>query len=189
MISDDCLLGARCHRPGGVHGSRSRPGAGACGAVAFYYRNWPLEPDYCVQLTLGGMLIVNHGMYRRAALDESAGSTKTGTCFYKADGDLCLRSWQAGYEVLDCPGALLEHHVAANSNVRETNNALLDRDRAAYLDCWRGIHHHDYRPDARGRMTLKFEDPQRTAERAWLGTSGSEPPDGESLSEALPAIR
>jgi glycosyltransferase involved in cell wall biosynthesis len=187
MISDDCLLLPNAIDQGAAR-FESAAGNRRVGAVAFYYRDWPREPDYCVQRTLGGMLMVNHGMYRRSVLDEVGWVDEDRYMFYKADGDLSLKIWQAGYEILDCPGALLEHHVAANSNVRETNNALLDRDRAAYLDRWRGIYYHDYRPDARGRMTLKFEDPQRTAERAWLGT-GSEPPDGKALSEAPPAIR
>jgi ABC-type polysaccharide/polyol phosphate transport system ATPase subunit/GT2 family glycosyltransferase len=165
MLSDDCLL-----LPGAVnHGlttferleSEGRRVAG----VAFYFRNWPDERTYYVQRTLGGRLFVNHGMYLRSAMEEVGWVDEERYRFYKADGDLCLKMWHAGYEVVDCPEAFVEHYAHANDTVRAANSAVLDHDRAAYVERWTGIYYDPDGPELRSRITRVFDDPARTAER------------------------
>ena len=137
------------------------------GGAAFYFRNWPGEQDYYVQHTLGGKLFVNHGLYTRAALEAVGFADERTYIFYKADGDLCLRMWQAGFEVIDCPDAFVEHYFNPAEEVRQSNNPALDHDRAAYLRRWQGIFYHPDRADARGKLTRHFTDPARTAERVF----------------------
>lgn len=165
MLSDDCLLLEDAVNLGLDRFERLGAGARRVGAVAFYFRNWPDEKEYYVQLTLGGKLFVNHGMYLRRAIEEIGWADEDRYIFYKADGDLCLRLWEAGYEVVDCPGAYVEHYPHASPEVRGSNNTVLEQDRRAYLERWRGIYYHPDRPDPRGRVAVKFEDPARTAEQ------------------------
>lgn len=166
MISDDCLLVPGAIDAGAAHFAEleqdeSRRVAG----VAFYYRNWPLEQEYYVQRTFGGRLMVNHGMYARWALEAVGWAEEERYIFYKADGDLCLKMWEAGYEVVDCPGAFVEHYEGANVEVRQTNLDVLNHDRLAYHERWTGIFWDPDGPELRARVTLAYDDPHRTADR------------------------
>ncbi|MGH7388990.1 MAG: FkbM family methyltransferase [Candidatus Rokuibacteriota bacterium] len=168
MLSDDCLLLRNAVSLGLQRFDELHAEGRRVGGVAFYFRNWPDETTYYVQRTLGGKLFVNHGMYLRQALEDVGWADENRYIFYKADGDLCLKMWRAGWEVVDCPGAFVEHHAHANTAVRETNTAVLDHDRQAYLERWKGIYYDPYRADQRGRVGLDFEDPERTADRFLL---------------------
>jgi GT2 family glycosyltransferase len=167
MISDDCLVLPESINRGIERFERLAKESRRVGAVAFYYRDWPHDRNYYVQLTLGGKLMVNHGMFLRRALEEVGWADEDRYEFYKADGDLCLRIWQANYEIVDCEGAYIEHHAHANTAVRQTNNELLNHDRVAYVERWRGIYYHPGQPDGRGRHCSSFVDQERTAERIW----------------------
>jgi GT2 family glycosyltransferase len=109
MLSDDCLLVPGAIDRGVARFSQLEGEGRRIGGVAFYYRNWPDERDYYVQLTLGGKLMVNHGMYARSAMESVGWVEEDRYQFYKADGDLSLKMWEAGFEVADCPGAYVEH--------------------------------------------------------------------------------
>src|SRR5688500_18179215 len=104
MLSDDCLL-----VPGAIDRGAARFSL-LIGEVALYYRNRPDERDYDVQRTTGGKLMVNHGMYARSAMESVGWVEEDRYQFYKADGDLSLKMWEAGFEVADCPGAYVEHY-------------------------------------------------------------------------------
>ena len=161
MISDDCLL-----VPGAVMNGLNRfKGLLAQGrsvaAVAFYWRNWPTAQEYWVGLTFGNKMFVNHGMYLSSALQEVDWIDEERYQFYHADGDLCLRLWQEGYEVVDCPGAYVEHFAHANYRVRQSNLLSQGADWQAYQDRWSGI----YSADSGGWICRSYDDPYRTAER------------------------
>jgi GT2 family glycosyltransferase len=163
MVSDDCLL-----VPGSVRSALERYRAlqqegRRLGGVAFYFRDWPDEPRFYVQLTLGGNMMVNHGFLVREALEAVRWADEDRYVFYKADSDLCLRLWQAGFEIVDAPGAFVEHHGHANESVRATNNAVLEHDRRAYIERWDGIYYHRHRPDLRRKVFCDFVDPHDTA--------------------------
>ena len=165
MISDDCLVLPGAINRGIERFERLTREGRRIGAAAFYYRDWPHERDYYVQLTLGGKLMVNHGMYSRLVLEEVGWVDEDRYIFYKADGDLSLKIWKGGYEIVDCPGAYVEHHAHAAPDVRDTNNATLEHDRQAYLERWTGIYYHPEQPDQRRRLSVSFDDPTRMAER------------------------
>jgi GT2 family glycosyltransferase len=170
MVSDDCLL-----LPGAVNNglklfSRLESEGRKIGGVAFYFRNWPREERYYVQRTLGGKLFVNHGLFLKKAVEEVGWIDEETYAFYKADGDLCLRMWQAGYEFVDCPEAIVEHYYDETEEARRLNvNETLGRDRAAYLKRWEGV---IYRPDTpypSGPIYTDYVDKTKLAERTWVG--------------------
>lgn len=139
MLSDDCLVvpGAIAN---GIQRFEQRLGDGAnLGALAFYWRNWPEQDEYWVGLTLGNKMFVNHGLYLTKALAEVGYADEENYMFYHADGDLCLKLWQAGYCCEDAPEAYVEHYSHANQAVRSSNLAMREKDWAGYLRKWEGI--------------------------------------------------
>ena len=157
MISDDCLLvpGAI---PNGVTLFENLLAEGQrVGAMAFYWRNWPEQQDYWVGLTLGNKMFVNHGLYLRQALEEIGWIDEDYYQFYHADGDLCLKLWQAGYKVVDCRTAFVEHcdHIKKSriSNVRDWNS---------YLQKWDGIYYDAAQNQIGGWLALSYTDPLKT---------------------------
>jgi GT2 family glycosyltransferase len=165
MISDDCLLVPGAIDQGVARFAEMDAAGRRVGAVAFYYRNWPEEQDYYVQRTFGGKMMVNHGMYRRAAMEAVGWVDEERYAFYKADGDLCLKMWEAGYEIVDCPTAFVEHFEGVDRTARKVNRETLARDREAYRQRWEGIFWHADGIDLRDRVELQHDDPYRTAAR------------------------
>lgn len=167
MLSDDCLLLPGAVSQGLARLAEAEAGGRRVGGVAFYFRNWPADPEYYVQFTLGGNLFVNHGLYTRAALEAVGFIDELNYQFYKADGDLGLRMHAAGFEVIDAPGSFVEHYSSEEEQVRQSNNAALAQDRVAYLERWKGVHYFPDQPDPRKRQTSPFKDPAGTADRVF----------------------
>lgn len=163
MVSDDCILLPNAIERGVAAFEERRARGTKTGGVAFYFRNWPCEREYCVQRTLGGRLMVNHGLFLREALEGVGWADEENYVFYKADGDLCLRLWQAGYEIVDAPGAFVEHYLDANETVRLQNNGTLERDRRTYAERWSRLAR-PWNSASMGKIHLSFSDPNRTAE-------------------------
>jgi glycosyltransferase involved in cell wall biosynthesis len=136
MISDDCLL-----LPGSISAAVTRIEAARkaglrVGACAFYFRNWPDEQRYYVQRTLGGNLMVNHGVYVREALEAVGYADEDQYVFYKADTDLSLKIWEAGFQIIDSPQSICEHYLDPAEAARISNNELMDFDRGVMRHCW-----------------------------------------------------
>jgi glycosyltransferase involved in cell wall biosynthesis len=139
MISDDCLL-----LPESVGASLdtvqvARASGRKVGGVAYFFRNWPVEPSYYVQETLGARLMVNHGLFAREALEAVGYANEEDYTFYKADSDLSLRIWEAGFEIIPATKSFVEHYLDEQEAVRQSNNSTLDRDRATYQLRWRHL--------------------------------------------------
>lgn len=109
MLSDDCLLLKGSVERGLAHAASLEKEGRRIGGIAFYFRDWPIDRTYHVQKTLGGMLMVNHGLFSREALAAVGYAEEDAYSFYKADSDLALKLWHAGYEIVDCPTAFVEH--------------------------------------------------------------------------------
>jgi len=165
MMSDDSLLVPGAIMNGVQHCEALRQQGRNIGAVAFYWRNWPEQQDYWVGLTLGGKMFVNHGLYVRSALEQVGWIDQERFQFYYADGDVCLKLWEQGYEVVDCPAAFVEHFTHSNEKVRASNLSGERSDWKAYLDRWRGIFYDDDRPDIGSWITKPHKDLHRTASR------------------------
>jgi len=161
MISDDCLLVPVAEMNGFRQFEEGLAAGAPLGALAFYWRNWPVKQEYWVGLTLGEKMFVNHGMYLRSALEQVGWIDEERYQFYHADSDLCLKLWQSGYTVLDCPTAFVEHFVHANRKVRQSNVESEAQDRQHFLARWSaGFADRPGNADCRYRQ---FEDPHRTA--------------------------
>lgn len=165
MISDDCLLLSNAVNLGIERFEEMEKAGKKVGGVAFYYRNWPVEKEYYVQKSLGGNLAVNHGIYAKKALEDVGWAEEDQYIFYKADGDLCLKMWLYGYEIVDCPGAYVEHYYDPDEVVRQSNNAVLDYDREVYVKRWQNIFYHPQWNEERGKITTDYEDKNRTVEQ------------------------
>lgn len=166
MISDDCYL-----LPGAISGALERMGeaerAGLkVGACAFYFRNWPHDSAYYVQRTLGGNLMVNHGIYTREALTAAGYCNEDDYAFYKADSDLSLSIWRAGYAIIDAPGAICEHFMSDAEAARIGNTATMDYDREKLRARW-GELIGNKSTRKMGRKLLDWRDPSKTAERVF----------------------
>jgi glycosyltransferase involved in cell wall biosynthesis len=163
MISDDCLLIPGSIQRGHDLFEELRTAGRRIAAVAFYWREWPADPRYRVGLTFGRKMFVNHGMYLREALADVGWIEEYRYRFYHADGDLCLKLWQAGYEVVDCGEAFVEHYRHANSAIRQSNLETQKQDEQAYREAWSGIYYNPEKPDAGAWVSLDFDDPHDTA--------------------------
>jgi len=163
MISDDSLLVPGAVMNGLQHCQSLQAQGRVVGAVAFYWRNWPEQHDYWVGLTLGRKMFVNHGMYVRSALEQVGWIDQDRFQFYYADGDVCLKLWQQGYEVVDCPSAFVEHFTHTNEKVRASNLSGERSDWSAYIDKWEGIFYHHDKPEIGAWVTKSHEDLHRTA--------------------------
>ena len=157
MISDDCLLVPGALKDGVANFEELLAKGQKIGAMAFYWRNWPEQKDYWVGLTLGMKMFVNHGLYLRSALEEVGWIDELTYHFYHADSDLCLKLWQAGYAVVDCKTAFVEHcdHVKPG---RISNS----KDWAAFLNKWAGIFYDPQLKNDGGWIYQTFHDTHRT---------------------------
>ena len=157
MISDDSLLVPGAVKNGVTQFENLRENGEKIGAIAFYWRNWPEQQDYLVGLTLGMKAFVNHGLFLRSAIEEVGWIDEELFDFYHADGDLCLRLWQAGYTVEDCKTAFVEHcdHVKPS---RISNK----KDWEVYLSKWEGIFYDPQKNNGGGWVYQSYTDPFKT---------------------------
>jgi GT2 family glycosyltransferase len=136
MISDDCLLLESCLKAGLERIEQARASGLNVGACAFYFRNWPEEDRYYVQRTIGGNLLVNHGIYTRAALAAAGYANEDDYVFYKADTDLSMKIWESGFVIVDSPQSICEHYIGIGEALRSGNNALIEYDRCQMRAMW-----------------------------------------------------
>ncbi len=163
MLSDDCLVVPGAIRNGLEKFSRE---GDDLGALAFWWRNWPENEDYCVGRTFGGNLLVNHGMYRREALAAVGFADEDEFGFYHGDSDLVLRLQAAGWACSDSPTSFVEHFALANISQRTANLETERRDWAALERRWI----HLGRPETDWEE-VSYDDPHGTVRRYW-GTRG-----------------
>lgn len=138
MLSDDCLVIPGAIRNGVKTFEAALDRGAKVGAVAFYWRNWGQQKDYNVGLTMGHMF-VNHGLYLNAALADVGYLDEENYKFYHADGDLCLRMSERGWDCIDSPDSFIEHYPHANQKVRDSNVAVSRSDWEFYSSRWRTI--------------------------------------------------
>jgi GT2 family glycosyltransferase len=138
MLSDDCLVLGDAVNNAIDHFDHLMSTGKRIGGLAFYFRNWPGEQNYYVQKTFGGKLMVNHGIFLKEALEAVHYVDEDTYLFYKADSDLCLKLWQAGFEIHASPNSFVEHYFDPEELVRIANNATLKQDRKACKAKWEG---------------------------------------------------
>ena len=109
MISDDLILSCGCIQKGFEMLERLGEQGDAVGAGAFFFRDYPRDLRYHVKRLPGGVVLVNHGFFLRAALKDIQYIDEHSFEFYAADGDLCMRLAGAGYEIAPLDGCLADH--------------------------------------------------------------------------------
>lgn len=135
MLSDDCLI-----VPGAIQNSliqldKLEKEGRKIGAIAFYWRNWPEMKNYWVGTTFG-KLFVNHGLYLRSVLQEVDWINDKDYHFYHADGDLSLKIWEKGYEIVASDNSYIEHYSHANLKIRKSNLKKQNSDWEIYNSKW-----------------------------------------------------
>jgi GT2 family glycosyltransferase len=166
MISDDCYLLSGSTRAALKHVAAASEAGVKVGACAYYFRNWPQDTHYYVQRTLGGNLMVNHGLYARQALVDVGYANEIDYAFYKADTDLSLKIWAAGYAIIDCKDAICEHFMTPGEETRASNDAMVHHDRRMMHVKWPGISRWELTPKI-GRVVSDRTDSAQTAERVF----------------------
>lgn len=151
MISDDCILlrNAVNNAMDILENNNEK-----IGGIAFYFRDYPIEKRYYVQKTLGGKMMVNHGLFIKKAMEEVGWIDESTYLFYKADGDLCLKLWQAGYKIIASQNSLVDHYFDKDEINRQKNNISLKHDRESYIKKWDGIFSFNDDKDLRGKIYL-----------------------------------
>jgi GT2 family glycosyltransferase len=146
LISDDSVVHPDTLANGVRHFEREVAEGRQLGAVAFYWRSWPEEKHYRVSSTLGNKTMVNHGLFLREAVERVGWIDGGRYDFYCADGDLALKIWHAGYEIVACRDALLEHFERVDPAIRQQNLTGLNTDWFRYLERWTGIYYDPAKP-------------------------------------------
>lgn len=129
------IVGGRLVFPGGVlqeAGARFRDDAGLTHPMGRGLPD-PFAPEHAALRDVGyvsGALL----MIERALFDELGGFDDLFAPAYFEDTDLCLRCHQAGRRVLYQPRASAIHYENATSERRADVEALLNRNRALFLD-------------------------------------------------------
>jgi glycosyltransferase involved in cell wall biosynthesis len=141
MLSDDCLVVPGAIKNGIHHFKMLRNQGRNVAALAFFWRDWSKAETYHVGCTLGEKLYVNHGMFLNQALRDVDYIDEDTFFFYNGDGDLCLKLWQKGFEILDSPDSYIEHYPHANLDVRKTNYDRFKHDLKNYLAKWEDIYY------------------------------------------------
>ena len=121
MLSDDCLVIPGAIINGYNHAETELANGRKIGGIAFYFREWSKRQEFFVGCTLANKMYVNHGLYLRTALEQVGFLDEETYFFYNGDGDVCLKMWHQGYEIIDSPNSYIEHYPHANITVRSTN--------------------------------------------------------------------
>lgn len=165
LLSDDCLVVPGAINNGYQLFEENLKSEEKVGAVAFYWRNWPEQRKYCVGLTLGNKMFVNHGMFLKKAVEDVGFIDENTFQFYHADGDLCLKLWQKGYACIESSHSYIEHHMHANESARVNNMSRQPEDWNHYLDKWRHIFYDENRNNIGGWIEKDYTDITLTASK------------------------
>lgn len=162
MLSDDCLVLPSAMQNGIDTFETQLKQGKKVGAVAFYWRNWPEQQDYWVGIAWGDRMFVNHGLYLREVMEKINFADEDNYFFYHADGDICLRLWEAGYVVVDSSKSFIEHYSDANTAVRASNQERQQKDWATYTKRWQHL-----KPPKQDWLTKAHRDPSHLADKYW----------------------
>lgn len=138
MLSDDSLIVPNAIKNGWSLAEDLRLQGRNIGAVAFYFRDYPLRKRYAVAVNIGN-LYVNHGLFLNEAV-KTVDYISEDYHFYFADTDLSLKIKHAGYEIIDSPNSYVEHYFDATPKLRSANNNnKKEEDRIRLIEKWFNI--------------------------------------------------
>jgi glycosyltransferase involved in cell wall biosynthesis len=107
MVSDDCWI-----HPGAImYGYHLMEGdtEALIAGCAFPFRNSLIDNYFMVYRAFGDKILINHGLYRKSALQEIGWIDEKNFKFYLADSDLSLRIWEKGKTISVAMNAYVEH--------------------------------------------------------------------------------
>jgi len=162
MLSDDCLVVPGAIVNGVNYFDEQLILKKNIGAIAFYFRDWPEQNKYSVNVEFG-KIYVNHGLYLNEAL-KKVGYIDEDYQFYNADIDLCLKLNQAGYNIIDFDKSFIEHFTHTGGKIRKSNNLKRDEDNNRIIKKWSGIYFNNYEElkNIRYCKEVSFSDPDAT---------------------------
>jgi len=135
MLSDDCLVIPGAIKNGYNYFNDILKSGKKVGAVAFYWRDWPIMDEYAVH-THFGIININHGLFLRSALIEVNYADEDSYSFYYGDVDLTYKLMNNGYEIITCKTSFIEHFLHANLKSRVSNLILAQKDRLNFIHKW-----------------------------------------------------
>lgn len=136
MLSDDCLVIPGAIINGYEFFNKTLSSGIKVGAVAFFWRDWPLMSSYAVH-THFGMINVNHGLFLRSALVEAGYADEDTYSFYYGDVDLTSQLMRLGYRIIPCNSAFIEHFLHANLKTRASNLGVAHQDKINFIEKWK----------------------------------------------------
>lgn len=138
MLSDDSLIISNSILNGLDLFEKELNRGRKIGAVAFYFRDFPVRKQYAVAVNLGN-LYVNHGIYLNSAISE-VGYCDENYYFYFSDTDLSLKLKYHGYEIIESKKSFVEHYFDATPELRnENNDDRKEKDRIRLIEKWFGV--------------------------------------------------
>ncbi len=165
MLSDDCIVVPGAIKNGCELFEKELNSGRKVGAIAFFFRDWSCQEKYHVGYTLGEKLYVNHGLYLNQALKDVDYIDEDTYFFYNGDGDLCLKIWQKGYEVIEGENSYIEHYPHANVAVVKSNHKKQKQDNSNYFKKWDGIFYDKKKHNIGLVVFKKYQDPFNTGEK------------------------
>ena len=162
MVSDDCMVVPGAIIKGINYFEEQLRSGKNIGAMAFYFRDWPQNENYLVNVEFG-KIYVNHGLFLKEALDK-VGYIDEEYEFYNADIDLCLKLDQAGFITIDSEESFIEHFTHTGKKIRKSNNSKRGEDNQRILKKWLGVYynHYDELKDIRYSKEKQFTDHEAT---------------------------
>jgi len=136
MLSDDCLVIPNAIINGYRNFEDALTKGEKCGAMPFFWRDWPIMEDYSVHLFYG-VTNLNHGLYLRSALEEIGFADEETYQFYCGDVDIMFNLITHNYIIKPSENSFVEHYSHANISNRATNLILIKQDKENFLLKWR----------------------------------------------------
>jgi glycosyltransferase involved in cell wall biosynthesis len=143
MISDDCLIVPKSLLNGYKTFEQKLKEGKKIGFLAFYwreiplaYQEWSKPGKYFVIRQTENVVLVNHGMFLKKALEENNYINEEEFIFYCSDGDLCFELNQQGYLGEISPNSYIEHYPHANNKTKIKNAEAGKNDRNKFLKKW-----------------------------------------------------
>lgn len=137
MLSDDSLIIPGAIKNGMYLFDELLDNDVKLGAVAFYFRDYPVRKKYAVAVNIGN-LYVNHGLYLNSAMRD-VGYIDEDYHFYFADTDLVMKMKEKGYKCIASKSSFVEHYFEATPEIRASNNDdRKEKDRLRLIEKWKG---------------------------------------------------
>ncbi len=165
MLSDDCLIVPGAIINGADLFEKKLNEGMKLGAISFYFRNWPEDKKYYVNLTINDTMMVNHGLYLKKALEDVGYIDEENYFFYHADDDLSLKLKQSGYYCIDSPNSYVEHSLHINESLRGSNSQVERRDYKNLLNKWEKIYSIANTKKIHSKIEKEYSDPDSTVDK------------------------